>query len=83
MLEIIEHAHIEDLASFAKSLEPLRAQGVRLAIDDAGAGYSSLRHILQLAPDLIKLDRALISGIGIDGSRRAMVAALLACVSLM
>ena len=78
VLEITEHAHIEDYASFAKSLEPLRAQGVRLAIDDAGAGYSSLRHILQLAPDLIKLDRALISGIGIDGSRRAMVAALLA-----
>lgn len=78
VLEITEHAHIDDYASFAEALAPLRAQGVRLAIDDAGAGYSSLRHILQLTPDLIKLDRALIAGIGIDPSRRAMVAALLA-----
>lgn len=78
VLEITEHAHIEDYASFAEALAPLRAQGVRLAIDDAGAGYSSLRHILQLAPDLIKLDRALVAGIGLDRSRRAMVAALLA-----
>lgn len=78
VLEITEHAHIEDYDSFAKALEPLRAQGVRLAIDDAGAGYSSLRHILQLTPDLIKLDRALIADVGIDPSRRAMVAALLA-----
>lgn len=77
VLEITEHAHIDDYASFAEALAPLRAQGVRLAIDDAGAGYSSLRHILQLTPDLIKLDRALIAGIGIDPSRRAMVAALL------
>jgi EAL domain-containing protein (putative c-di-GMP-specific phosphodiesterase class I) len=78
VLEITEHAHIDDYASFAKALAPLRAQGVRLAIDDAGAGYSSLRHILQLTPDLIKLDRALVAGIGLDRSRRAMVAALLA-----
>lgn len=77
VLEITEHAHIEDYDSFIETLRPLRAQGVRLAIDDAGAGYSSLRHILQLTPDLIKLDRALIEGIGIDPSRRAMVAALL------
>lgn len=78
VLEITEHSHIEDYASFAEALAPLRAQGVRLAIDDAGAGYSSLRHILQLTPDLIKLDRALVAGIGLDRSRRAMVAALLA-----
>jgi len=78
VLEITEHAHIEDYASFAEALAPLRAQGVGLAIDDAGAGYSSLRHILQLTPDLIKLDRALVAGIGLDRSRRAMVAALLA-----
>jgi EAL domain-containing protein (putative c-di-GMP-specific phosphodiesterase class I) len=50
----------------AAVLAPLRARGMRLAIDDVGAGYSSLRHIVVTAPDVIKLDRSIVTGIGDD-----------------
>jgi len=49
---------------------------VSLAIDDAGAGWSSLMHILRLAPDYIKLDRQLTHGIDIDPVRRSLASAL-------
>jgi EAL domain-containing protein (putative c-di-GMP-specific phosphodiesterase class I) len=57
-------------------LAPLRAEGVRLSIDDAGAGFASLRHILNLNPDIVKLDIGLTKGIDIDPARRALAAAL-------
>ena len=50
---------------------------MRLAIDDAGAGFASLMHILKLAPDFIKLDRELINGIDIDPVRRALAGSLM------
>ena len=50
---------------------------MRLAVDDAGAGFASLRHILRLAPDFIKLDRTLIDGIERDRSRQALAAGLI------
>ena len=49
---------------------------VRFAIDDTGAGYASLNHVLQLRPDVIKLDRGLITGVESDPARRALVTAL-------
>src|SRR5205807_8755918 len=55
--------------------------GGRLAVDDAGAGFSSLRHILRLAPDFIKLDGALTRGIDRDRTRRALGAALISFAS--
>jgi EAL domain-containing protein (putative c-di-GMP-specific phosphodiesterase class I) len=58
------------------SLRSLRQKGTRISIDDTGSGYSSLAHILKLAPDLIKLDRDLVSGIDVDPVRRALAAAL-------
>ncbi len=61
--EITEHTGVEDYAGLLKALQPLRHRGLRLAIDDAGAGYSSLRHILNLRPDLIKLDMELTEDI--------------------
>ena len=76
VLEITEHAHVEDYDSLLKAIEPLRARGVRLAVDDAGAGYSSLQHILQLQPDLIKLDIGLTRSIDLDPARRALASAL-------
>ena len=51
--------------------------GVRIAIDDAGAGFASLRHILQLSPDLIKLDISITAGVDQDRARRAMSKALI------
>jgi EAL domain-containing protein (putative c-di-GMP-specific phosphodiesterase class I) len=59
-------------------LQPLRQCGLKLAVDDAGAGYSSLRHILNLRPDFIKLDVDLIRHIDLDPARRALASALIA-----
>ena len=49
---------------------------MRLAIDDVGAGYSSLRHIMLTAPDVIKLDRSIVAGVAGDRVRRTLVASL-------
>jgi len=76
VLEITEHAHIEDYDQLLRALEPLRARGVRLAVDDAGAGYAGLQHILQIHPDLIKLDIGLTRSIDLDPARRALASAL-------
>jgi len=76
--KIIEHAQITDYHAFRKAIQSLRKQGVRLAIDDVGAGYSSLHHILELGADIIKLDISLIRNIDTDTSRKALTAALLA-----
>jgi EAL domain-containing protein (putative c-di-GMP-specific phosphodiesterase class I)/DNA-binding NarL/FixJ family response regulator len=79
--EITEHAPIHDYARLGGALTKLRALGMRLAIDDAGAGYSSLRHILELQPDLIKLDMSLIRGIHRDRSKQALAAGLISFAS--
>lgn len=76
VLEITEHAPIDDYDRLNRSLGGLREAGLRLAIDDAGAGFASLRHILRLGPDLIKLDRALIGGIDAERSQQALARGL-------
>jgi EAL domain-containing protein (putative c-di-GMP-specific phosphodiesterase class I) len=77
-LEITEHTDVEDYARLLSVLQPLRQRGLKLAVDDAGAGYSSLRHILNLQPDCIKLDMGLIRHIDLDPARRALASALIA-----
>jgi EAL domain-containing protein (putative c-di-GMP-specific phosphodiesterase class I) len=76
VLEITEHSSVEDYADLARALRPLREAGMRIAVDDAGAGYATFRHILALSPDVIKLDRTLIAGIDRDPARRALAAAV-------
>ncbi|UTW12036.1 sensor domain-containing phosphodiesterase [Marinobacterium rhizophilum] len=77
VLELTEHASIDDYTQIRQILEPLRKLGLKLAVDDAGAGYASFRHILQLKPDVIKLDRSLISGIDHNEGCMALAAALI------
>lgn len=76
VLELTEHAAIEDYTLLAGALAPLRADGLRVAVDDTGAGYASLRHVLRLGADLIKLDRSLVTDLAADPVRHALVAAL-------
>ena len=76
VIEITEHTPIPDYEPLLAVLRPLRDTGMRVAIDDAGAGYSSLRHVLKLAPDIIKLDVSLTRDLDRDPMRRAMAAAL-------
>ena len=78
VLEITEHAPIADYAEFRAALEPLRKKGMRLAIDDAGAGYASFQHILEIGADIIKLDISIIQNIDIDPARCALATALIA-----
>jgi PAS domain S-box-containing protein len=78
IVEITEHVPIEDYPALAGSLINLRQDGLRLAIDDAGAGYASFRHILALRPDYIKLDRSLVANLDVDAARRALVIAVTA-----
>jgi EAL domain-containing protein (putative c-di-GMP-specific phosphodiesterase class I) len=77
VVEITEHEPVEDYEALASSLQPLRDLGVRIAIDDAGAGYASLRHTLQVDPDIVKVDITLTHGIDVDRARRALASALI------
>lgn len=77
MLEVTEHASVSDYSPIATILEPMRQRGLRLAVDDAGAGFASFRHILKLHPDVIKLDVSLIRKIDTDMGCRALAAALI------
>jgi EAL domain-containing protein (putative c-di-GMP-specific phosphodiesterase class I) len=77
VLEITEHQTIKDYSGIARVLDPLRRRGLRVAVDDAGAGYASFRHILSLKPDFIKLDMSLTRDIDSDIGRRSLAAALI------
>ena len=76
VLEMTEHQEVKDYAGLLSLLEPYRANGLRIAVDDAGTGYSGLHQIIRLQPDMIKLDRALVSAIDTDQAKRAMCAAM-------
>lgn len=77
VVEVTEHAPIADYVRMNDAVQRIKADGVRLAIDDAGAGFASLRHILRLDPDFIKLDGTLIRGIAKDRSKQALAAGLI------
>nr|WP_240896638.1 EAL domain-containing protein [Kineococcus vitellinus] len=76
VVEITEHEQVADYATLLRQLAPLRADGLRVAVDDAGAGFASMRHVVALEPDFIKLDMSLIRDIHLDGTRRALAASL-------
>lgn len=74
ILEITEHELVTDYAAVLETVAGLGE--VRVAVDDAGAGYASLRHVYELRPDVVKLDRAWVSGIDQDPVRQALIAGL-------
>ena len=76
VLELTEHVPVEDYTALNAALAPLRAAGARIAVDDTGSGFASLRHILDLHPDIIKIDIAITRGIDTDPSRAAMAGML-------
>lgn len=78
VIELTEHDRVADYDTLRGALARIRDNEVRLAVDDAGAGFSSLRHILRLSPDYIKLDTELTRGIHSDAVRRSLGKALVA-----
>jgi EAL domain-containing protein (putative c-di-GMP-specific phosphodiesterase class I) len=81
LVEITEHEPVHDYPALLRAISSLREAGIRIGIDDFGAGHSSLRHVLQLAPDLVKLDISIIRNVDVDPSRQALVEAMLAFCS--
>jgi PAS domain S-box-containing protein len=76
VVEITEHAVVARYDELTSVLAPLRQRGLRLAVDDAGAGYASFAHVLQLRPDIIKIDRSVVSRTPYDAAARALVVAI-------
>jgi EAL domain-containing protein (putative c-di-GMP-specific phosphodiesterase class I) len=72
VLEVTEHAEIEDYSLLMAALDQVRSHAM-LAVDDAGAGYAGLHHILELRPQYVKLDISLVRNIDSDPARQAMV----------
>ncbi|SFE32155.1 EAL domain-containing protein [Blastococcus tunisiensis] len=76
VVELTEHEEVVDYATLRQALAGLRARGLRIAIDDTGAGFASLQHLTQLAPDIIKLDVAFVRDVEHDPACRAIARAI-------
>ncbi len=76
VIELTEHVAVHDYDRVRSAVASLRGRGAKLAVDDMGAGFASFRHIVKLAPDIIKLDRELVSGIDADPVRRSVATAM-------
>jgi EAL domain-containing protein (putative c-di-GMP-specific phosphodiesterase class I) len=73
VFELTEHSVVPDYGVLSRAIAEVRELGGFVAVDDAGAGYASLQHILALRPDFVKLDRALIAGLQLDEAKAALV----------
>lgn len=78
VLELTEHDVIEDYDHVTAAVLRLRNDRVLVAVDDAGSGVSTLRHIVRLRPDIVKLDRWLIDHLDEDASRQALARSVVA-----
>jgi diguanylate cyclase (GGDEF)-like protein len=76
VIEITEHEFLGDDDALELAVARLRERGARIALDDAGAGYAGLHQLLRLRPDVVKLDRSLVTGVSADAHRSALIAAL-------
>ena len=76
VLEITERATLDEIQGLPARVATLRQMGYRIAIDDLGSGYSGLSSIVQLKPDIVKLDMSLVRGVEADPTKRKLVASL-------
>jgi PAS domain S-box-containing protein len=76
VIEVTEEEAVADYAELRAAMAPYVARGARFAVDDAGAGFASMRHVTELRPAFVKLDAQLIRGLGDDTARQALVHAL-------
>ena len=72
VVELTEHTPVDDLETLRRQTEELRARGALIALDDAGSGYSGLQQLAVLRPQIVKLDRALVSDADSDPVRMAL-----------
>jgi EAL domain-containing protein (putative c-di-GMP-specific phosphodiesterase class I) len=76
VIEVTEQAVVEDYDDLVYVLRSLRAAGAAIAVDDAGAGYASLHHIVELRPQFVKLDRSLVANLDRDETKLAVIESL-------
>ena len=76
VVELTEHVPVDDYELLVHCLAGFRAAGILVAVDDAGAGYAGLQHLVSLCPEVLKLDRELALDIDLDPARRAMAASM-------
>ena len=76
VIELTEHEAVSDYGELVGALAPLRASGVRLAVDDVGAGFASFSHVLRLQPDILKMDMSITTDIDRDPARRGLARAI-------
>jgi EAL domain-containing protein (putative c-di-GMP-specific phosphodiesterase class I) len=76
VIEVTEQAVVEDYEDLEYVLRSLRAAGAAIAVDDAGAGYASLHHIVELRPQFVKLDRSLVANLDRDATKLAVIESL-------
>lgn len=73
IIEITEEAPVASYEGLREVLSPARERGAMVAVDDAGSGYAGLQQLLCVRPELVKLDRSLVTGIDTDPAKRALV----------
>lgn len=73
VIEVTEQELPPDDEVLQRTLAGLRARGAKIALDDAGAGYAGLQHVVRIRPDIIKLDRSLVQGVDSDAERLALI----------
>ena len=76
VFELTEHEGFGSIPDLQAQMKRLRRLGVRIAVDDLGAGYASLNTVLQIKPDIVKLDREMVRGINLDPASRALAAGI-------
>jgi diguanylate cyclase (GGDEF)-like protein len=76
VLEITEEERVLDVEGLHRDLDPLRARGARIAVDDAGEGYAGLQQVMSMRADIIKLDRALVADVNADPAKVALIGSL-------
>jgi len=76
VIEITEEERILDVVELQRHLDPLRARGARIAVDDAGEGYAGLQQVMSMRADIIKLDRALVADVHADPAKVALIGSL-------
>lgn len=76
VLEITEHDAVPNYGALEDVLDTCRARGMRVAVDDVGAGFASFSHVLELAPEFVKIDQSIIRHIDVDDARRRLAQAI-------
>jgi diguanylate cyclase (GGDEF)-like protein len=76
VIEITEEERVLDVEALQRHIEPLRARGARIAVDDAGEGYAGLQQVMRMRADIIKLDRSLVADVPRDPAKIALIGSL-------